>query len=165
MIAVAALAIVLALMLVELAISTRNERTLKAMGAIAAADPVYRVMRWAYPGVFAAMALEGFGAAPTPRLIWAGASLFAVSKLFKFWAIASLGHRWTYTVFVLPGTPLVRRGPYRWLRHPNYLAVLGELIARALVTNARVAGPAGLLFFGTLLVLRIRAEERALHLY
>jgi isoprenylcysteine carboxyl methyltransferase (ICMT) family protein YpbQ len=48
------------------------------------------------------------------------------------------------------------------MRHPNYVAVLGELLAMALVTNARLTGPAGLVLFGLLLVLRIKAEERAL---
>ena len=160
-----ALAIVLLLMLAELAVSMRNERTLKALGAVEADDPVYGVMRWAYPGVFVAMALEGMrGEVPLP-MVWAGAALFAVSKALKVWAIASLGHRWTYRVLVLPEAPLVSGGPYRFMRHPNYLAVLGELIAMALATDARIASPAGLLLFGTLLLLRIRAEERALHLY
>jgi methyltransferase len=159
----AALAIVVVFMLAELRVSQENERQLRALGAIEPHDPVYATMRWAYPGVFVAMALEGAIVGQTLRsAVLAGAALFAVAKLLKYWAIGSLGQRWTYRVFVLPNAPLVTAGPYRWIRHPNYVAVVGELVAMALVTGARVMGPVGLLCFGLLMVLRIRAEERAL---
>jgi methyltransferase len=159
----AALVLVIALMLVELVISTRNERMLLARGAIAPADPVYETMRWAYPGVFVAMAVEGVLSAPAPpSLVVAGALVFTSAKLFKFWAITTLGERWTYKVLVLPGVPLVANGPYRFIRHPNYVAVVGELIGMALMTEARFAGPAGVLFFSWLLSRRIQAEDRAL---
>jgi methyltransferase len=59
----------------------------------------------------------------------------------------------------------VTSGPYRWLRHPNYVAVVGELIAMALMTHARITGPLGTLFFGWLLLRRIAAEERGMELY
>jgi methyltransferase len=160
-----ALAVVCLLMLVELRVSRTNEQQLKARGAVEPPDPVYGTMRWAYPGVFVAMAIEGALWGDAPRsLVLAGAVMLGLAKLLKYWAILSLGDRWTYRVFVLPNAPLVTSGPYRWLRHPNYVAVLGELLAMALVTRARVMGPVGLLFFGALLVLRIRAEERALGL-
>jgi methyltransferase len=160
-----ALAVVVLLMLMELRISRRNERTLESLGAIEPHDAVYQTMRWAYPGVFVAMAIEGSTSDLVPAgLVGAGFALFVVSKVLKFWAIASLGRLWTYRVFVLPGEPLVTTGPYRWMRHPNYVAVVGEIVAMALVTAARVTGPAGLLLFGSLLMVRIRAEERALRL-
>ena len=163
MIPLAALAVVAALMLVELTISRRNERTMQRLGAVAPPDPVYGTMKWAYPGVFVAMALEGLWRDQiVTSMAWSGAAVFVAAKLLKGWAIASLGHRWTYGVLVLPNAPLVTTGPYRLMRHPNYVGVVGELVAMAMVTNARVAGAAGLLFFGYLL-LRIRAEERALH--
>jgi methyltransferase len=120
-------------------------------------------MRWAYPAVFVAMAVEGvLSAPPPPALVVAGAAVFTASKLLKFWAIATLGERWTYRVLVLPGVPLVASGPYRFIRHPNYVGVVGELIGMALVTEARFAGPAGVLFFSWLLSRRIQAEDRAL---
>jgi methyltransferase len=162
-IALAALAVVAALMLVELWISTRNERLLLSRGALAAHDPVYGTMRWAYPAVFVAMAGEGVLSAPAPRsLVLAGAAVFLGAKLFKFWAIAALGGRWTYKVLVLPGVPLVTSGPYRFIRHPNYVGVVGELIGMALITEARFTGAAGVVFFSWLLSRRIRAEEQAL---
>jgi len=164
MIAVMALLLTLASMLLELRISTRNERVLRARGAVAPPDPVYPVMRWAYPAMFVMMAAEGLlsGPARTPVFL-TGLVMFVLGKGLKAWAIASLGARWTYRVFVLPGKPLVAHGPYRWLRHPNYLAVTAELLGFALIVAARWSGFA-LLFFGELLRRRIRSEEEALGL-
>jgi methyltransferase len=157
---------VVVMMLAELWLSTSNERVLLAKGAVQADDPVYSVMRLAYPGVFIAMAIEGLvtGAEPGP-LTFAGVALMFLAKALKFWAIASLGTRWTYKVLVVPALPLVTAGPYQWVRHPNYVAVVGELIAMALMTHARVTGPLGTLFFAWLLWRRIAAEERAMELY
>ena len=163
MIPLVALGVAVAFMLLELAISRRNERILLAQGAIRPPDPVYRLMQVGYPGVFVAMALEGL--VRPFALIGLGMVVFAAAKMFKFWAIATLGRRWTYTVLVLPGAPLVSSGPYRLMRHPNYAGVLGELVGMALVTGAVITGPIGLVFFGVLLLIRVRAEERALHLY
>jgi methyltransferase len=162
-IALAALAVVIAFMVGELAISRRHERTLFARGATTPADPVYGTMQWAYPGAFIAMALEGATIGiPSSGVLLAGVIVFAAAKALKFWAMASLGVRWTYRVLVLPDVPLVTAGPYRWIRHPNYVGVLGELIGMAFVTGARVSGPLAILFFSWLLWRRIRAEERAL---
>jgi methyltransferase len=162
---VIALAVAVVLMLIELGVSNRHEHMLKGLGAVAPPDPVYGTMRWAYPGVFVAMAVEGVIAGPAPLgMVWAGAALFAAAKLFKLWTIASLGHYWTYKVYVIPGAPLVTTGPYRFMRHPNYVAVIGEILSMALVSHARIVGPIGLVFFGILLILRVRAEERALGL-
>jgi methyltransferase len=157
---------VLVMMLAELWLSLSNERVLLANGAVQADDPVYQLMRIAYPGVFVAMAIEGAitGVEPGP-LVFAGVALMFAAKALKFWAIASLRTRWTYKVLVMPALPLVSGGPYQWMRHPNYVAVLGELIAMALMTHARVTGPLGTLFFGWLLWRRITAEEQAMELY
>jgi methyltransferase len=159
----AVLAVIVAVMLGELVISRRNERILLARGATAPPDPVYRTMQWAYPGAFIAMAIEGATAGiPPASVLWMGAIVFAAAKALKFWAIATLGVRWTYRVFVLPGAPLITSGPYRWVRHPNYVGVVGELLGMALLTGARVSGPVMIVFFSWLLRRRIQAEERAL---
>ena len=163
MIAATTLVVVLVLMLGELWLSARHERTLLARGAVAPPDPVYSSMRLAYPGVFVAMAIEGMLAPPVPaNVLVAGIAVFVAGKAVKAWAIATLGERWTYKVLVLPGVPLIAGGPYRFVRHPNYVGVVGELIGMALITGARVTGPLGVLFFSWLLLLRIQAEDRAL---
>ena len=163
LVAASALAVMGLIMLGELRVSRRNEGRLRAQGAIEPPDPVYATMQWAYPGVFVAMAIEGGIAGPEPGLpTVAGVVTMMAAKALKFWAIATLGTRWTYKVLVLPGVPLVDRGPYRVMRHPNYVAVIGELVGMALVTGARVAGIAGTVLFASLLYRRIAAEERAL---
>src|SRR5215204_3113130 len=148
MMAVVALVITLVLMLVELRISMRNERVLRGRGAQASPDPAYPAMRWAYPGLFVMMAAEGLLFPPSRAwVLLAGAVLFVLGKALKLWAITSLGPRWTYRVFVLPGESLVSHGPYRWLRHPNYLAVIAELLGFALVVGARWSGIIAILGF------------------
>jgi methyltransferase len=163
---IVALLAVLVMMLGELWLSMSNERILRANGAIEARHTMFAMMRLAYPGAFVAMALEGVvrGVEPGP-VTFAGVALMFAAKALKFWAIASLGTRWSYKVLVMPALPLVTTGPYRWMRHPNYVGVIGELIAMALMTRARVTGPLGTLFFGWLLWRRIAAEEQAMELY
>ena len=151
------------MMLVERQLSRYNERALRAAGAIEPPDDVYRTMQWAYPAAFLCMAAEGalFGPAPGPATV-AGVVLFGMAKALKFWAIASLGPRWTFRVLVPPGAALVESGPYSVVRHPNYVAVLGELAATALMVGARVSGPLGVVLFGLVIRQRIKVEERAL---
>lgn len=153
------------MMLAELWLSKRNERALFARGAVEVPDPAYRTMRWAYPAIFVAMAVEGLVNPRHPGLFTAaGAVLFMTAKCFKYWAISSLGVRWSYRVLVVPGEQLVDTGPYRLMRHPNYLAVVGELLGMALLTGARWTAVAGIVFFSWLLRRRVVVEERALRL-
>ena len=157
-----AFSFVAAAMLVEAAISRRNERWLLARGAVEPAGDVYRTMQWAYPGAFVAMALEGAAAGAQPGTVTiVGAGFMLLSKVLKYWAISSLGARWTFRVLVVPD-PLITRGPYRWLRHPNYVAVVGELASMALLVGARFTGPVGILLFSLLIRRRIAVEDRAL---
>jgi methyltransferase len=156
---------VLLMMLVESQLSRFNERTLRARGAIEPADDVYATMTWVYPACFIAMGIEGAlaGRAPGAHTLL-GVALFGVAKAVKFWAIATLGPRWTFRVLVLPGAPLVRGGPYAWVRHPNYVAVIGEFVSVAILVGAPLAGILAVVVFGALLRRRIRVEERALGL-
>jgi methyltransferase len=158
-----ALLAVLLMMLVESQLSRFNERTLRARGATEPAGDVYPTMTWVYPACFVAMSIEGAltGPAPGPNTLL-GVALFGVAKALKFWAIATLGPRWTFRVLVLPGAPLVRGGPYAWVRHPNYVAVIGEFVSFAILVGAPLAGILSVVVFGVLLRRRIRVEERAL---
>ena len=70
----------------------------------------------------------------------AGAVLFALAKGLKYWAIATLGDRWTFRVLVPPQSTRITSGPYRFLRHPNYAAVAGELAGMALMARSAVYG-------------------------
>lgn len=155
--------VVFVLMLAESRLSRANERALRALGASEPPDDVYPVMAWAYPVCFLAMGIEGALSGPAPGLTTAlGAAVFGAGKAIKYWAIASLGRRWTFRVLVIPGAPLVTRGPYAWMRHPNYVGVMGEVLGVALLVGAPVTGGLATIGFGVLLRRRIAVEERAL---
>jgi methyltransferase len=155
--------IVYASMLGEAARARRNELSQLARGGREPHGDVYAIMRVAYPAVFLAMLAEGFvRGVPPPSVIAAGAVGFAASKALKWWAIRSLGMAWTFRVIVVPGAALVAGGPYRYLRHPNYVAVIGELVSVAMLTGAVLAGPVATIFFGALVARRVSVENRAL---
>ena len=153
-------------MAVEARISSRHEQILRQRGAIEPRGDPHAVMRLAYPGCFLAMAVESAlaGPADSEAGLALGLAIWGAAKALKWWTIASLGVRWSFRVLVPPGDPLVRTGPYRYLRHPNYLAVCGELIGVAVMLGARVTGVIALLGFGSLMLWRLRIEERALGL-
>ena len=149
-------------MLLEARRSRRNDRWLRSEGAVEPGGDVYRLMQVAYPGSFLVMILEGWvRSSPGPWTL-AGATIFAAGKVLKYWAIATLGPRWTFRVLVPPGAPRVAHGPYRWLRHPNYAGVACELAGIALVAPAPATGVLSIAIFGSLMLARIRVEERAL---
>ncbi len=156
-------AVVLPWLLLETWRSRRQERALRAAGAIEPADDVYGWMRIVYPGMFVAMTAEGLLAPPAcTTLVAIGIGVFLAAKLLKWWAILSLGRFWTFHVLILPGAPLVTSGPYRWLRHPNYVALMGEIAGVALMMRAPYTGAGAAIAFGALLIARIRVEERML---
>ena len=155
--------VVLPWLLLETWRSRRHEHALRAAGAIEPADDVIAWMRIVYPGMFVAMTAEGLLAPPAcTTLVATGIAVFLAAKLLKWWAILSLGRLWSFNVLVLPGEPLVASGPYRWLRHPNYLAVMGEIAGVALMMRAPFTGVGAAVAFGALLMARIRVEDRLL---
>lgn len=162
---VAVLTVVAALLMMggELVLSLFNERQLRAKGAIEPPGDVIATMRWAYPVSFVAMAVEGALVGPSPApILLGGLALFGFAKALKVWAISSLGSRWSYRVLILPGAPLVTSGPYRFIAHPNYLAVVGELVSVAMIVGAPITGLLATFAFGMLMRARIRVEDKAL---
>lgn len=120
-------------------------------------------MALTYPVAFAAMFAEsGLRGGPPRELFVAGLAVWGAAKLLKAWAIASLGSRWSFRVLVLPGAPLVTRGPYRRMRHPNYVAVAGELAGAGLMMAAPVTGVVFTAAFIEIMRRRVRVEERML---
>jgi methyltransferase len=153
----------LLIMVGEAVLSSFNERQLRARGAIEPGNDVIGSMRWAYPGAFIVMGIEGALTGPAPQnVLMGGLALFGLAKALKVWAISSLGSRWTYRVLVLPGQPLITSGPYRFIPHPNYLAVVGEMVSVAMIVWAPITGVLATIGFGWLMVARIRVEDRAL---
>lgn len=150
-------------MILEARHAARNDRGLRAAGATEPANDVYGLMQVAYPACFIAIIGEAWlRASGTGAAFTAGVAVFGAAKVLKYWAIATLGPRWTFRVLVPPGSSRIVAGPYRRLRHPNYMAVAGELAGFAIMAQAPLAGAAAVAGFSVLILARIRVEERAL---
>jgi methyltransferase len=145
--------------LAELGYARRNARRLLAAGGVehgAGHYPLFVVLHGAW---LVALFVLVPAAAPAD---WGLLGLYGLLQLGRLWVIASLGARWTTRVIVVPGAPLVTRGPYRFSRHPNYLIVALEIPVLPLAFGAwHIALAFGLANLA-LLALRIRVEERAL---
>lgn len=93
---------------------------------------------------------------------WVWLALFAALQVLRIWVLVTLGERWTTRVIVLPGAPLVRSGPYRFLTHPNYAVVVGEIAVLPLVFGLPWYALAFSILNGIVLSIRIAAESAAL---
>lgn len=155
--------VVFSFLAVEARRASYNERVQRARGGVEPEGDVYAWMAVAYPGSFLAMLAEGAARGGVPPVLFAvGALVFAAAKGLKWWAIVTLGHFWTFRVIVVPHSGLVRRGPYRLLRHPNYVGVMGELVGVGVMTGAFVTGCLATVAFAILILKRIDIEQRAL---
>jgi len=147
----------------EARLAARHDRTLRSAGAFEPRDDVFPLMRIAYPAGFLAMAFEAGLRGARVNTIWAaGLVVFLLAKAIKYWAIATLGPRWTFRVLVPPASTLIVAGPYRFIRHPNYVGVIGELAGMGIMAQAPISGVLSVVVFGMIIVARIRVEERAL---
>ena len=157
-----AAAVIFAFMAIEARRAAVNERTQRAAGGIEPPGDVYPLMRVAYPGAFVAMLVEGAMRGGAPAMAVAlGVAVFAAAKALKWWAILTLGRAWTFRVIVVPDGRRIASGPYRFVNHPNYVAVVGELLGAALMCGAVLTGPAATAFFLVLILKRIAVENRA----
>ncbi|HEU4849191.1 MAG TPA: isoprenylcysteine carboxyl methyltransferase family protein [Terrimesophilobacter sp.] len=151
--------------LVELVISTRNARAAFARGGVEYGRGHFPWMVALHTGLLLACLAEVLlaGRPFLPWLGWPMLALVVLSQALRYWCIASLGPQWNTRVIVVPGLHLVTRGPYRWLRHPNYLAVVVEGLALPLVHTAWITALAFTVLNAVLLLgFRIPTENRAL---
>jgi methyltransferase len=156
--AVSLLLFVTAQRLVELTISARNTRLLRARGAYEVGADHYPYMIALHASWLITLWIFGFRHALQPGFV----ALFAVLQCARLWILRTLGSRWTTRIIILPGAPRVVDGPYRFLPHPNYLVVALELPCVSLALGL----PPHALIFGLLnlamLRVRIHAEDAAL---
>ena len=149
---------------VELAVSERNRRWSLAQGGVESGAGHYPVMVLLHTGLLAGAVIEVL-ALDRPFLPWLGwpmLALLVASHALRWWCISTLGRQWCTRIIVVPGLSAVTSGPYRFLRHPNYLAVVLEGIALPLVHTAWVTAAVFTVANAALLRVRIAAEERAL---
>jgi methyltransferase len=145
--------------LAELWVARANAETLLARGGIEVGAGHYPLLGALHAAWLAALILFVPRDAPVNLALLA---LFALLTAGRAWILVTLGRFWTTRIVTIPGAPLVRHGPYRFLRHPNYLVVAGEIAVLPLVFGA---WEIALLFTALnlpLLAWRIRIEDRAL---
>lgn len=156
--ALAILAFVTLQRLGELVLARRNTALLMARGAVEVAPRHYKLIVGVHAAWLAGLWWLGLGR--DVNLAWL--AVFAVLQLLRVWVLVTLGPRWTTRIIVLPGEPLVHNGPYRFLSHPNYCVVAGEIIVLPLVFGLVWYGVAFTILNAAVLAIRITAENRAL---
>lgn len=156
--AIIVLSFVTAQRLAELVYAHRNEARLRGRGAVEYAPEHY----WMIVALHGAWLLGLWVTAvdKSPNLIWL--LMFIVLQVLRLWVLATLKERWTTRIIVLPEGPLIRNGPYRFMRHPNYAIVAGEIFVLPMVFGFYAYAIAFTLLNGVVLAIRIRAENEAL---
>jgi methyltransferase len=156
--------VVAAQRLLELALSARHRRALLARGGVEHGADHYRWMVLLHATFLPACVAEVWllrRPLVLPLAVAAGA-LITIAMLVRFWTIDILGERWCTRVIVLSDVPAITTGPFRYLRHPNYLAVVVEIAAIPMVHTAWLTALVFSLLDAVMLTVRIRVEERAL---
>lgn len=145
----------------ELFLAERNTRRLLARGAHEIGRGHYPFMVALHAGWLISLWLLG----PGPPIHVTPLIIYLVLQVARVWVIATLGERWTTRIIVLPGEPLVRHGPYRWLDHPNYLIVIAEIAVLPLVFGLPVVAAFFSVLNAIVLWVRVREESEALATY
>ena len=150
--------------LFELRLSRRNAAWAFARGGVERGQRHFRIMKLLHTGFFLACVAEVL-VLERPFVPALGVTMVLVAlaaQALRYWAIATLGRHWNVRVIVVPGAPAVASGPYRFLRHPNYLAVVLEGIAVPMIHSAYLTAFVFTVLNAALLWVRIRCEEAAL---
>ena len=148
----------------ELVVSRRNAAWSAARGGVESGRGHFPAMVVLHTALLVGAVVEVW-VADRPFLPWLGwpcLALAVASQGLRWWCITTLGPRWNTRVIVVPGLPLVTSGPYRWLSHPNYVAVVVEGVALPLVHTAWVTAVVFTIANAVLLRVRLRAETEAL---
>ena len=155
---IAVLALVTAQRLGELVIANRNTRRLLEQGGVEVGAEHYPLIVGLHAAWLIGLWLLGWDRPVS--LPWLG--VYLVLQVARAWVLVSLGRRWTTRIIAVPGEPLVRKGPYRFVSHPNYAVVVGEIAVLPLVFGLVAYAVVFSLLNASVLWIRIRAENRAL---
>lgn len=150
--------------LAELVVSKRNAAWSFARGGVESGQRHYLVMVVLHTGFLVGILVEVWLRRPefVPALGWTMLALVVAAQALRWWCIATLGRQWNTRVIIVPGMERVTGGPYRFLSHPNYVAVVIEGFALPLVHSAWITAIVFTLCNAVLLATRIRVENRAL---
>ncbi|WP_027877475.1 isoprenylcysteine carboxyl methyltransferase family protein [Meiothermus cerbereus] len=161
-----ALAFVVVQRILELRLAQANLRWALSQGAREYGREHYPVFFLLHLGWMLGWLLEGLARQQLSPIWWLWLAVFVLAQGLRYWAIQSLGRYWNTRIIIVPGAKKIAGGPYRYLRHPNYLAVALELLSLPLIFNAWITALAAtLLNAWLLLTVRIPAEEKALSTY
>lgn len=152
------LALVTAERLAELWLARRNTAALLARGAVEVAAGHYPLIV-ALHALWLAV-LWGVASDAPVQPVWL--AVFLILQLARLWVLATLGRRWTTRIIILPGAPLIRTGPYRWLSHPNYAVVVAEIAVLPLCLGQPLVALIFSIANAAVLSLRIASENAAL---
>ncbi|TSB45639.1 isoprenylcysteine carboxyl methyltransferase family protein [Alkalicoccobacillus porphyridii] len=155
--------LVIAQRLAEVVVAKSNERWMKERGAFEAGASHYPVMVALHSCFFVSLLVE----VTVESLTWSIWSvlplvIFLLAQIIRVWALVSLGRYWNTKIIVLPDADPIQRGPYRWIRHPNYLVVVLEILFLPLIFQAYVTAILFSLFNVVMLMVRVKIEEEAL---
>jgi methyltransferase len=149
--------------LLEFWYSRRNERRLRARGAVERGSGHFPAMVAIHTLWLVSTLIEGLLRGPEPPVWWpVPLAAFLLVQPLRYWAILTLGVNWNVRVLVVPGGKLVKNGPYRYCPHPNYVVVAVEVLTFPLIFGAWITAVVFSLLNAALLYLRIRTENRAL---
>ncbi len=149
--------------LMEMRLSRRHERFLRARGAVEWGRGHYPLVVGLHVLWLVSTLVEGILRGPNPPSWWpVPLALFLLVQPLRYWAIFSLGEHWNTRILVVPGAELVARGPYRYFPHPNYVVVAVEIATFPLIFGAWVTSLVFSTLNAVLLFVRIREENRAL---
>ncbi|MFG6196794.1 isoprenylcysteine carboxyl methyltransferase family protein [Nonomuraea sp. JJY05] len=150
--------------LAELAVARRNLAWARSRGGVEYGRRHYPWIVLAHAALLGAAPAEVWllGRPFVPLLGWPMLAVVVLAQGLRWWCVGTLGRQWNTRVVVVPGMPLVDRGPYRWLRHPNYVAVVAEGLALPLVHSAWLTALAFAAANAVLLTVRVRVEDAAL---
>jgi methyltransferase len=160
---VLAVALVAVQRLFELVLARRNERRARARGAVERGQRHYLLIVALHTLWLVCTLVEGLLRGPDIPAFWpVPLALFLLVQPLRYWAIFTLGERWNTKILVLPGEKPVRRGPYRYLDHPNYVVVIVEILTFPLIFGAWITALVFTVLNAAILSVRIREENRVL---
>lgn len=157
------ISIVIIQRIVELAVAKRNERWMRSQGAFEAGAEHYPVMVMMHVAFFVSLIMEvTLLDRPLSSIWYILLLIFLMAQVMRIWCLTSLGKYWNTKILVVPGSDVIRQGPYKWLRHPNYVIVSIEILVLPLLFGAYFTAFVYSLLNIWMLSVRIPTEEKAL---
>lgn len=148
--------------LIELCIAGRNSRFIKSIGGYEVGEKHYLIIVLLHITFLAALFIEANYRNHLPEYWFIPFIIFVIAQALRIWVISSLGKYWNTRIYIVPNASPVTNGPYRYLRHPNYIIVMLEMITIPLIFGAYITAIIFPIINVLILSYRIRVEEKAL---